>query len=122
MAQLSRVLIIDDHIGLQTALATALQFDEHVELAGTARTLSEGMALIDKDQIDAVILDLHLPDMSGLEAVKTLRAHAPDKRIVVYSAADDDALMDSTRPYADQVIRKGALRPLLEALRPPADN
>src|SRR5919112_2314147 len=70
----ARVLLVDDHAGMATAVRVMLRADGRFELAGVAGTLSEALAA--GDDHDAVILDLNLPDAAGAEVVRRFaRAH-----------------------------------------------
>ncbi|MHA3735359.1 response regulator [Pseudomonas sp. Eth.TT006] len=69
-----RLLIVDDNAATRYALRRRLERHDYTVLeAGTG---SEGLALIDSEPLDALILDVNLPDMSGFDIVRTLRADA----------------------------------------------
>lgn len=97
-----RLLCIDDHAvvrdGLRAALTAALPVTDIVE-APTAR---EGLAKAQQGTFDAVILDLTLPDMNGIEALKTLHASHPRLPVVVFS-------MHAEREYCVRCLRAGAM-------------
>ncbi len=97
-----RLLLIDDHAvvrdGLRAALAATLAVGELVE-AATAR---EGLAKAHQGGFDAVILDLTLPDMNGIEALKALHAAHPKLPVVIFS-------MHADREYCIRCLRAGAM-------------
>ena len=67
-----RLLIVDDNIATRYALRRRLDRQGYTVLeAGTG---GEGLALIEQERLDALILDVNLPDMSGFDIVRTLRA------------------------------------------------
>ena len=68
----SRVLVVDDNAATRYALRRRLE--RHAYQVLEAGTGSEGLALIRSETIDALILDVNLPDMSGFDIVRTLRA------------------------------------------------
>lgn len=69
-----RLLIVDDNVATRYALRRRLERHDYVVMeAGTG---SEGLALIDSEDFDALILDVNLPDMSGFDIVRKLRADA----------------------------------------------
>jgi len=69
-----RLLIVDDNVATRYALRKRLERHDYVVLeAGTG---TEGLALIESEPPDALILDVNLPDMSGFDIVRTLRADA----------------------------------------------
>ncbi|MBB4845414.1 DNA-binding NarL/FixJ family response regulator [Paucibacter oligotrophus] len=86
-----KILLVDDHLLLAEALASLIEarFPE-VELWHAA-SLGQALAQLDEDKdesLDLVLLDLGLPDASGLQALQRIRAQAPGLRLVVLSADD----------------------------------
>ena len=84
MAGVGSVLVIDDEPVLQDVLETLLKgdgFDYHQ--AGTAE---EGLARLREEEVDVVLLDLMLPDRSGLEILPEIRAYDPNLPVVVITA------------------------------------
>lgn len=82
-----RVLLVDDHRLLAEALASLIEARFPACNVRQAASLAEALASLD-DRVGLVLLDLGLPDASGLDAVRAVRAHAPGARIVVVSADD----------------------------------
>ena len=73
-----------------------------------AKTLAEGVALARRDQIDVVLLDLSLPDSSGLATVRTIRSALPDVPLVVLTGHDDNELaLAALRAGAQDYLVKG---------------
>jgi DNA-binding NarL/FixJ family response regulator len=97
-----RILLVDDHAvvrdGLRAALRAALPAHD-VSEASTAR---EGIAKIQQEPFDAVVLDLSLPDMNGIEALKAMRLARPRLPVVVFS-------MHTDREYCLRCLRAGAM-------------
>lgn len=95
------VLLIDDHAvvrdGVRAALAVAVPLGDVVE-APTAR---EGLAQARQRAFDVVVLDLTLPDMNGIEALKALHGAHPRLPVVVFS-------MHTDREYCVRCLRAGA--------------
>ena len=90
MAGVGSVLVIDDEPVLQDVLETLLKgdgFDYHQ--AGTAE---EGLARLREEEVDVVLLDLMLPDRSGLEILPEIRAYDPNLPVVVITAYSSVAL------------------------------
>jgi DNA-binding response OmpR family regulator len=72
-------------------------------------TLSEALTCLDGGGVDAVLLDLMLPDSQGIETFRRLREHAPDVPVVVASALDDEELaFAAVREGAQDYLVKGA--------------
>ena len=101
-AQLVKVLIIDDHevvrLGVKQILEKALP---HVEL-GEADTGQKGIAAVQQEAWDLAIVDISLPDMSGLELLCELHSLAPDLPLMVLS-------LHTEEQYAVRAFRAGAM-------------
>jgi DNA-binding NarL/FixJ family response regulator len=86
----ARVLIVDDHPLTREALAGLLTANDF-EVVGQASGGAEAIGLAGELEPALIVLDLTMPDMSGLEALPLLRAAAPAAEVVVLTAAEDDA-------------------------------
>ncbi len=88
-----RVLLVDDHEIVRRGLRTVLQERPDITVIGEAGTMKGGIEETMRLQPDIVIMDLRLPDGSGVEACRDIRSQAPDiKVIILTSYADEDAL------------------------------
>lgn len=81
------ILIIDDEAALVRSLSFALKGEGYV--AHGAHTGAEGLALITRIEPAVVLLDLHLPDMSGMEVLERLHQSNPDLPVIMISAHGD---------------------------------
>jgi DNA-binding NarL/FixJ family response regulator len=86
------VLLVDDHSLMRIGLATVLGDEPDMLVCGEAGTGEQALALFRSLRPDVTLMDLRLPDQSGAEVVRLIRAEAPDARILVISnfAADED--------------------------------
>lgn len=80
-----RILLVDDHVVLRDGLQLLLEGEENLVVVGGANTGAEAIELARLLHPDLIVMDLGLPDMSGLEAIKVIRAEEPDARIIVLS-------------------------------------
>jgi two-component system response regulator PilR (NtrC family) len=78
------VLIVDDEEVLQDVLGTLVRREGHVPLL--ARTGEEALTVLDREDVDLVLLDLMLPGMSGMEVLRQIRQSDPDQVVVVVTA------------------------------------
>lgn len=81
----TRILLVDDHVVLRDGLKVLLESEENLAVVGGAQTGAEAIEQARLLHPDVIVMDLGLPDMSGLEAVKEIRAEDPDVRIIVLS-------------------------------------
>lgn len=81
----TRVLLVDDHVVLREGLQLLLESEAELAVVGGAASGAEAIELARLLQPDLVVMDLGLPDMSGLQAIETIRAENPDVRIIVLS-------------------------------------
>ena len=111
------LLIVDDDEVLRSLLATELtRFGHHVAAAATA---GEGLRLVGETEPDVVLLDLSLPDQSGLEVLKQLRAERPMLEVVVLTAHGTiDSAIAATKLGAYDFLQKPAPLAAGELLHP----
>ena len=85
-----RVFLVDDHEVVRRGLRELLSMESGLEVVGDAGTATEGVAGILRTRPDVVLLDGRLPDGSGIEVCRTVRAALPDTRALVLTSYDDD--------------------------------
>jgi DNA-binding NarL/FixJ family response regulator len=110
-----RVLVVDDHPAVTTALKLYFRKDGRFEVAGSAVTAAGGLRRL-ADGYDAVLLDLHQPDMAGPELVRAFRERDPHVPLILHSAADDTPQVDAVREMVDAVTLKSRVPEVLAAL------
>jgi len=96
-----RILLVDDHSIVRAGYRMLLQGHEDIEIAGEADNGEMACRYYDSLKPDVVIMDLSLPGMSGLEAVRRLVARDPDVRIMVFS-------MHAESVFVEQALNAGA--------------
>lgn len=103
------ILIIDDEASLRQTLARILQrvgFDVTTAANGT-----EGLQLVNNHSFDLIYLDIRMPDMSGLDVLKTVHTDFPDIPVILFTAQPD-------LHSAVEALRRGAKDYLLKPLKP----
>ena len=83
-----RILLVDDHLVIRREL-TRLVIAAGATVVGEAGTVAAALAEAGRTQPDVIILDLNLPDGSGLDVMAPLRQASPSSRIVILSASND---------------------------------
>jgi len=96
-----RVMIVDDHDVVREGLRQILSETSDIEVTAEAATGNDALDLLRKGGIDVMILDLNLPDRSGLDVLQQVRASAPRVRVVVLS-------MNPEESFAARALRAGA--------------
>jgi DNA-binding NarL/FixJ family response regulator len=101
-----RVMLVDDHPMVRSAIRQALEAPD-VEVVAEASSAEEAIGLAPGVRPDVILLDIDLPGLSGIEAVRELAPRLPDTRIVVLTASTDNRdLLDAVRYGADGYLTK----------------
>ena len=95
-----KVLIVDDHPLFREGLAQVISNEQSLKVCGRAGTAAQGIEGTSRLKPDIVLLDITLPDRSGLEIIKLIQRAHPGVKILVISM-HDEAL------YANRVLRLG---------------
>jgi DNA-binding NarL/FixJ family response regulator len=104
-----RVAIVDDHPMFRMGLAAAIAEMDGIDLVGEAQRAEQVAALVAEAAPDVVLLDVRLPDGSGLEVNRWLAAHHPDVRVVLLTMSEDhDTALTALRDGASGYLVKGA--------------
>jgi DNA-binding NarL/FixJ family response regulator len=88
-------MVVDDHRMVADGLAIVLGSDPGLEVVARAATGAEAIALAPAERPDAVVIDLRLPDIGGIELAGRLRGVLPDLPIVLISASFTRASLDA---------------------------
>lgn len=114
-----RVLIIDDHTLFRSGIKLLLQRQEGFEVVGEAGDGLEGVKRAKQLKPDVVLLDLHMPGTSGLEAIPLLREEAPQTEVIMLTVSEDaEDLLDALRAGARGYLLKNIETDfLLESIR-----
>ncbi|MFN8638994.1 MAG: response regulator transcription factor [Dehalococcoidia bacterium] len=88
-----RVLLVDDHELVRRGLQSILDRNPEIAVVGEANSMQTGIAEAARLRPDVVVMDLRLPDGSGVEACRQIRAENPDAHVLILTShADEDAL------------------------------
>lgn len=122
-----RVLLADDTPEIRLLLRMALELEGGFEVVAEAADGAQALHLADDHHPDAVILDLAMPVMDGLEAIPAIRRAAPDTKILVLSGFTSDQMeKEALSVGADAYLEKGVpphdIVALLQKLCPPSTN
>jgi two-component system, NarL family, invasion response regulator UvrY len=96
-----KVFITDDHSLIREGFKKILNDEKDISIAGDAANAKDTMNFVLNNTLDILILDLNLPDKSGLDLLKELKALKPDLKILILSMHPEDR-------FAMRVLRAGA--------------
>jgi len=103
----TRVLICDDHEVVREGLRTLLSRRQELAVVGEAGTMQEAIDTAAKAKPDVVIMDVRLPDGSGVEACRAIREARPETHVIMLTSyADDEALFASILAGASGYLLK----------------
>ena len=114
-----RVLLVDDHEMVRRGVAGLLETDPGIEVIGEAATAAQARARILAMNPDVAILDVRLPDGSGVDVCRDIRAANPSIRCLMLTSYDDDAAIYAAviSGAAGYVMKDVLGSSLLEAVR-----
>lgn len=85
------VLLADDHPVVRQGLRTLLELQDDIELVGEAADGAEAVTLAEELLPDVVLIDLVMPELDGVEALRRIRTASPATRVIVLTSFGDDA-------------------------------
>lgn len=116
-----RLLVVDDHEVVREGLVALLSRRDEFQVVAEAGTVAESLAAARRFEPDLVIMDVRLPDGSGIEACREIRSEFPDMRIVMLTSYPDEeavlsAILAGASGYLLKQIRGRDLVTALEAV------
>jgi DNA-binding NarL/FixJ family response regulator len=116
---MNRILIVDDHAVVCGGLRQFLASSPDCQVAGEAHTGAEALTLIAGESWDLVLLDIGLPDISGLEVLRQIRCRHPDLPVLIFSMyAEEECTMAALQAGASGYLPKdSAPEEILVAIR-----
>jgi two-component system response regulator DevR len=116
-----RLLVVDDHELVRQGLIALLDRREHFQVVAEAGTAAEAMEMARKFEPDLVVMDVRLPDGSGIEACREIRQEFPNTRVVILTSYPDEeavlsAIIAGASGYLLKQIRSRDLVSALESV------
>jgi two-component system response regulator DevR len=116
-----RLLVVDDHEVVRQGLVALLDRREHFQVVAEAGTAAEAVEMARKFEPDLVVMDVRLPDGSGIEACREIRAEFPATRVVILTSYPDEeavlsAIIAGASGYLLKQIRSRDLVSALESV------
>jgi two-component system response regulator NreC len=113
------LLLVDDHAVVRTGLRMLLEGENDIEIVGEAENASEALNQISQLKPDVVLMDIGLPDMSGIDATRRIKELAPDISVLALTIHEDEEyffkMLDAGA--SGYVPKRAAPEELLSAIR-----
>ena len=101
-----RILVVDDHALFRDGIISLLESGEHTVI-GQARTGDEAVEQAIALLPDLILMDIHMPGMSGLDALKIIKAKRPEIKVVILTVSEEDKdLLEAIRSGANGYLLK----------------
>ena len=88
------IVVVDDAVEVRTLVRATLRLSERFDVVGEGGTGRDAVALAGRLRPDLMLLDISMPDMTGIEALPAIRSASPGTRVVMYSALTEEGLPD----------------------------
>jgi DNA-binding NarL/FixJ family response regulator len=114
-----KVLLVDDHEIVREGLRAMLETQGDIQVVGEAGTATDAVKRVGFDDPDVVVLDVRLPDGSGVEACREIRQRFPNVRVLMLTSfADEEALMGAIiAGAAGYVLKRIKSQELVDSIR-----
>jgi DNA-binding NarL/FixJ family response regulator len=114
-----RIVVADDQASVREGLVVLLDLLPDIEVVGSAADGEQAVAVVAQTRPDAILLDLHMPVLDGIEATRRLTGQHPDVAVVVLTTfADDSSILAALQAGARSYLTKDADRAeIAQALR-----
>ncbi len=106
-----KVLIADDHAVVREGFRRMIENDQEIKVVAEAENGIEALQLVRSKDIDVVVLDMSMPEMSGLDCLKQIKAEFPEMPVLVFS-------MHPEEHYEQRVLQAGANGYLTKRTKP----
>jgi len=101
MGNVLRVLLADDHVLVRQGIRQFLEDEADIEVVAEADDGAEAIRLVEELGPDVAVLDIRMPEVTGVEATRRIKARVPEVRVLILTAYDDD-------PYIFALLQAGA--------------
>lgn len=114
-----KVMIVDDHQLMIQGLKSLLEDEEDIAFVSGANSMAETLLFLENNPIDVILMDINMPDGSGIEATEKIKEKYPDIKIVALTMHDDISII--TRMIkagaSGYILKKTNMNEVIEAIR-----
>lgn len=117
-----RILLVDDHVLFRKGLAALLAASQDMDVVGEAGDGLEAIARAQETVPDVILMDIHMPECDGLEAVRIIKREMPHVHVIMLTVSDDDsdlfvAIKNGAEGYLLKNLEPYQLFEMLEGVR-----
>lgn len=119
-----KIICVDDHAVIRSGLHMILDAVDDVKIIAEAETAGEAIQLANEVKPDVILMDIHLPDMTGIEATKIIKEQNPDISVVALTINEDEEYFFKMLEVgaSGYVPKRAAPEELLTAIRAAAEK
>ena len=116
---MNRIAVVEDNTTVRASLAELVESIPGCECVGTFASGEEGIRLIPKLTPDLVMMDIHLPNLSGIECTAKLKQLMPELRVLILTVYEDgDKIFDALKAGASgYILKRSKPQDIIEAIR-----
>jgi DNA-binding NarL/FixJ family response regulator len=120
----ARIFITDDHYMVVEGIRSLLQHEKNIEWAGHAMNAASCLAFLQQQQPDVILMDINLPDKSGIDLCKEVKAKYPDIHIVGLSSFNQQSFIQKMidNGASGYVLKNASREELIEAIEAVMDG
>jgi two-component system response regulator NreC len=120
----TRLLLVDDHAVVRSGLRMLFENEQDIEIVGEADNASDALQEARRLKPDVILMDIGLPDMSGIDATREIKRHLPDAAIVALTIHEDEEYFFKMLEAgaSGYVPKRAAPEELLTAIRAAANG
>ena len=113
------VLLVDDHKMLREGIKQLLEFDSEIKVISSAQTGKECLSLLEENKPDIVLLDINLPDTSGIKLIKDIKKRSKTIKVMMLTVHNEvEYLVDSLDGGADgYILKDSGAEELIKAIK-----
>ena len=114
-----RVLIVDDHQLMVEGLKSLLEDEEDIAFVAGANSMAETLNFLQNNEIDVILMDINMPDASGIETTEKVKAGFPDIKVVALTMHEDIAVITKMikAGASGYILKRTNMNEVVEAIR-----
>lgn len=118
------ILLAEDHTVVREGFRRMLDFERDFELVGEAQHGRQAVAMVARLRPEVVLMDIAMPQLNGLEATRQILKRFPGTRVVMLSAHNDDAYVESAIEAGAKgfLLKQASFREICDAIRKVRDG